>query len=57
MGDQHYIWALLFIALVAAACLPLYYYREQIVRRFHRRGGHRAAKPRGKRLTPPAREP
>ena len=77
VGEQQYIYALLFIALVTAVCLPLYYYRERIVRRFHRKGAaHRAAhkagaphgtaagqptgaapKSRGKRLTPPARDP
>src|SRR5215813_13369927 len=57
VGEQQYIYALVFIALVAAICLPLYYYRERIVRRFHRKGSHHAHKPRGKRLTPPAREP
>jgi hypothetical protein len=30
------VTAAIFIALVTAACLPLYYYRHQIVRRFHR---------------------
>jgi hypothetical protein len=47
---------MVFIALVAAVCLPLYYYRERIIRRFHRKGRH-AHKSRGKRLTPPARDP
>ena len=27
-----------FIALVTALCLPLYYYRDRIIRRFHRQG-------------------
>jgi uncharacterized membrane protein YdjX (TVP38/TMEM64 family) len=57
VGEQRYLYAILFIALVTAVCLPLYYYRERIVRRFHRKSGHHAHKPRGKRLTPPAREP
>ena len=76
VGEQQYIYALLFIALVTAVCLPLYYYRERIVRRFHRKGAahraaHKAGAPhgtaagqptgaapkRGKRLTPPARDP
>src|SRR6185295_3067233 len=56
VGEQQYIYALLFIALVAAICLPLYYYREKILRRFHRKG-HHPHKSRGKRLTPPARDP
>lgn len=36
VGDQQYIYALVFIALVTAVCLPLYYYRHQIIRRFRR---------------------
>jgi uncharacterized membrane protein YdjX (TVP38/TMEM64 family) len=31
VGDHEYIWALVFIATVAAICLPLYYYRERIL--------------------------
>src|SRR5882672_2824315 len=37
VGDQQYIYALLFIALVTAICLPLYHYRERILSRFRRR--------------------
>jgi uncharacterized membrane protein YdjX (TVP38/TMEM64 family) len=37
IGEQQYVTAAIFIALVVAACLPLYYYRHQIVRRFHRK--------------------
>jgi uncharacterized membrane protein YdjX (TVP38/TMEM64 family) len=42
VGEQQYVTAAVFIALVTAACLPLYYYRHQIVQRFHRkpRVGH-----------------
>ena len=44
VGEQQYIYALVFIALVAGACLPLYYYRERILGRFmHKR---RAERPR-----------
>ena len=42
VGEQQYIYALVFIALVAGACLPLYYYRERILGRFR-------GKPRGRR--------
>jgi uncharacterized membrane protein YdjX (TVP38/TMEM64 family) len=42
VGEQQYVYAGVFIALVMGACLPLYYYRDRIVRRFHR-------KPRGPR--------
>jgi uncharacterized membrane protein YdjX (TVP38/TMEM64 family) len=34
VGEQQYIYAIVFIALVCAACLPLYYYRERILSRF-----------------------
>jgi uncharacterized membrane protein YdjX (TVP38/TMEM64 family) len=36
VGEQQYLYAAVFIALVMGACLPLYYYRERILRRFHR---------------------
>ena len=34
VGEQQYIYAIVFIAVVAGACLPLYYYRERILGRF-----------------------
>lgn len=37
VAEQQYIYAVVFIAGIAAVCLPLYYYRERIVRRFHRK--------------------
>jgi uncharacterized membrane protein YdjX (TVP38/TMEM64 family) len=37
VGEQQYLYAAVFIALVMGACLPLYYYRESILRRFHRK--------------------
>jgi uncharacterized membrane protein YdjX (TVP38/TMEM64 family) len=37
VGEQRYVYAAIFIALVTAACLPLYYYRDRIIRRFHPR--------------------
>jgi hypothetical protein len=36
VGEQQYIYAAVFIALVTAVCLPLYYYRHSIIRRFRR---------------------
>ena len=33
VGEQQYIYALAFIALVAGVCLPLYYYRDRILAR------------------------
>jgi uncharacterized membrane protein YdjX (TVP38/TMEM64 family) len=37
VGEQQYVNAAIFIALVTGACLPLYYYRNVIVRRLHRK--------------------
>src|SRR3990170_6035370 len=37
VAEQQYIWAIAFMAVVVALCLPVYYYRERIVRRFHKR--------------------
>jgi uncharacterized membrane protein YdjX (TVP38/TMEM64 family) len=47
VGEQHYIWALVFIALMAAICLPIYYYRDRILAGLRLR-----ARRRGKGLTP-----
>jgi uncharacterized membrane protein YdjX (TVP38/TMEM64 family) len=40
VGDHQYLYAAAFILTVAAICLPLFYYRERIIHRFHppRRG-------------------
>lgn len=43
VGEQQYVTAAIFIALVTAVCLPIFYYRHQIIRRFHR--GSRARRP------------
>ncbi len=37
VGEQQYIYAIAFIAIVAAICLPLYYYRDRIVQRLQRK--------------------
>ena len=37
VGDQQYLYAIAFIALVCAVCLPIFYYRHQIIARFHKR--------------------
>ena len=37
VAEQQYIYAAAFLAAVLAICLPLYYYRERILRRFHRK--------------------
>ncbi|OGK96989.1 MAG: hypothetical protein A3E31_10435 [Candidatus Rokubacteria bacterium RIFCSPHIGHO2_12_FULL_73_22] len=36
VAEQQYIWAIAFMAVVVALCLPVYYYRERIVRRFQK---------------------
>jgi uncharacterized membrane protein YdjX (TVP38/TMEM64 family) len=38
VAEHQYLYALVFIAIIAALCLPLYYYRDRIVRRLHRKG-------------------
>ncbi len=45
VGDHQYVKAAIFIALVTAACLPLYYYRHQIVRRLQRKPRPGSPKP------------
>jgi uncharacterized membrane protein YdjX (TVP38/TMEM64 family) len=36
VAEQQYIYAIAFLALVMALGLPFYYYRERIIRRFHK---------------------
>jgi uncharacterized membrane protein YdjX (TVP38/TMEM64 family) len=43
VAEQQYVYAIAFIAIIAALCLPLYYYRDRILRRFHRKGPSREA--------------
>jgi uncharacterized membrane protein YdjX (TVP38/TMEM64 family) len=38
VAEHQYLYALVFIAIIAALCLPLFYYRDRIVRRLHRKG-------------------
>jgi uncharacterized membrane protein YdjX (TVP38/TMEM64 family) len=38
VAEQQYIYAAAFIAGITAICLPLYYYRDGIVKKFHRKG-------------------
>ena len=38
VAEQRYIYATVFIACIMAICLPLYYYRERIVKKLHRKG-------------------
>jgi len=37
VGEQQYIYTIAFIAIVAAVCLPLWYYRDRILARVRRR--------------------
>ena len=45
VAEQQYIYAIAFMAIVIALCLPLYYYRDRILKRFHKprpgKGEHR----------------
>ena len=36
VAEQQYMYAAVFIALIAAICLPVYYYRDHLVKKFHR---------------------
>jgi uncharacterized membrane protein YdjX (TVP38/TMEM64 family) len=36
VGEQQYLYAIAFIAVITAICLPLFYYRDRIVKRFHK---------------------
>jgi len=36
VAEQQYIYAIAFLAIVLALCLPLYYYRDRIIKRFHK---------------------
>src|SRR5499433_901426 len=35
VGDQQYIYAIAFFALICAFCLPIYYYRDRLIKRLH----------------------
>jgi uncharacterized membrane protein YdjX (TVP38/TMEM64 family) len=37
VAEQQYVYAAIFIAAVMAACLPIYYYRDRIIKRFQRK--------------------
>ena len=41
VGEQRYLYAVAFIAAVTAVCLPIWYYRDRIIRYFHRPSGRR----------------
>ena len=44
VAEQQYVYAAIFIAAITALCLPIYYYRDRIIKRFHRAKGHTAGK-------------
>jgi uncharacterized membrane protein YdjX (TVP38/TMEM64 family) len=39
VAEQQYIYAIAFMAIVIALCLPLYYYRASLIKRFHKPRG------------------
>jgi uncharacterized membrane protein YdjX (TVP38/TMEM64 family) len=39
VAEQQYVYAAIFIAVITALCLPIYYYRDRIIKRFHRSKG------------------
>jgi uncharacterized membrane protein YdjX (TVP38/TMEM64 family) len=41
VGDQQYLYAIAFIAAVCAVCLPAFYYRDRLIKRFHKPAGRR----------------
>jgi uncharacterized membrane protein YdjX (TVP38/TMEM64 family) len=45
VAEQEYIYAIVFIAVITALCLPLYYYRDRIIRRFQGKGPRRQPGP------------
>jgi uncharacterized membrane protein YdjX (TVP38/TMEM64 family) len=51
VGDHQYLYAIAFIAAVCAVCLPIFYYRQRIIARFHKpsRQGRRAPAERRKK--------
>jgi uncharacterized membrane protein YdjX (TVP38/TMEM64 family) len=54
VGEQQYIYALVFISIVAAICLPIYYYRDRIIQRVRRRRREYLARKGLDRLQPPS---
>jgi uncharacterized membrane protein YdjX (TVP38/TMEM64 family) len=42
VAEQQYIYAIAFLAVVVALCLPLYYYRARIIKRFQKPRADRA---------------
>src|SRR5881396_1848031 len=44
VAEHQYIYAIAFLAIVIAFCLPLYYYRDRILKRLHKPGASKAQK-------------
>jgi uncharacterized membrane protein YdjX (TVP38/TMEM64 family) len=44
VAEQQYIYSIAFLAVIVALCLPLYYYRDRILKRFRKSGGGKAEK-------------
>lgn len=45
VAEQQYLYAIAFMGIIIALCLPLYYYRDRFIKRFHkprRDGGEKA---------------
>ena len=41
VAEQQYVYAAVFIATITAICIPIYYYRDRIIKRFQHHGkGH-----------------
>ena len=57
VAEQQYIYSIAFLAIVVALCLPLYYYRDRIVRRFGGKRRRGAAKRAAKALDTVRRDP
>ncbi|MGH7275433.1 MAG: TVP38/TMEM64 family protein [Candidatus Rokuibacteriota bacterium] len=36
VAEQQYIYAIAFMAIIVAACLPLYYYRDRLIKHFNK---------------------
>lgn len=49
VAEQQYVYAAIFIAVITAICLPVYYYRNRIIARFHRTGAAGAKGPAGRK--------
>jgi uncharacterized membrane protein YdjX (TVP38/TMEM64 family) len=51
VGEHQYLYAIAFFAVVVAVCLPIYYYRNRIIARFHKPRIRRRATPERRKKT------